>query len=199
MASCIGTTKTPPPQITSLVVVVGLFCLSFVFVCVVVFSWGVCLGLLSLWLGCCFVRCFVVLVCLCCGACIVCVVVVSVVVVGRCWYALLYRHKKTPKSKQHVGVVVGLFCLSFCLNDVVRVVLLCYWFVVLLVVFFVALCCLCCGVCFVCGVVVRMVVVVGCCCWLLLVWLAVSKQRKHHKQCCCCSYGLLVVCLLCIC
>ena len=90
-----------------------------------VFAWGCMRG----WFLCCWsvalFGVFFVLWCLCCGVCVVCVVVVSlVVVVGCCWYGLLYRNNETPQNM----VVVCVACLSFgvvCVFVILLVV--CVW------------------------------------------------------------------------
>ena len=160
---------------SSLVVVVGLVCLSFdvyyLYCFCHVYSWGLCLGLFCLVMSLCCLGVvlflFCVLFCLRCGVRFVCVVVASmVVVIGCCWYGLLYRNNENTTINQcgyccWYGLLVLCFfaCLLLffswvlCLGCFLRC-----WDVALVVVFrvvlFVLWClfCLCCFCCFCCVV-----------------------------------------------
>ena len=106
MVCCIETTKTP--QKTSWLVVVGMVCLSFVFVCCVIFFFpcGLCSGMFSLLLGVMPCSFFCVLCCLCCGVCFVCVVVVRMVVVVGCrWSGLFYRNNENTKKNMFLLLI----------------------------------------------------------------------------------------------
>ena len=169
---CIETAKVPPKHKKTTVDVVGLACLSLFFLCMCCFLGfgyflGVCvLGLVSLLLGCCVVRCS-----LCCF--------VSIVVFGLfawllfVWWLLVVvgmdsciETTKAPHNKC-CCCLCDLFascylCVCFCCSWVCAWgCVLCCWGVVGLFVVLFVLCWLRCGARFDCVVVVS-TVVVGC-------------------------------------